>query len=84
MAVEKYGGRRMDRPVSHFTFPKAAANDVVRPIHAKEMPLLLTTVDGWDTWFMGSVDEAVALQKQLPNEMLRLVATGETKRPSAG
>jgi hypothetical protein len=33
---------------------------------------------------MGSVDEAVALQKQLPNEMLRLVATGETKRPSAG
>jgi putative SOS response-associated peptidase YedK len=56
----------------------------VRPIHAKEMPLLLTTVDGWDTWFMGSVDEAAALQKPLPNEMLRLVATGETKRPSAG
>jgi len=44
---------------------------VVRPIHAKAMPVLLTTADEWDTWLTGLVDEATALQRPLSNAALR-------------
>jgi putative SOS response-associated peptidase YedK len=60
-----------------FSFLTTESNDVVRPIHAKPMPVLLTTDDEWDTWLNGSVNEATALQRPLPNELLRIVATGE-------
>jgi len=50
---------------------------VVRQIHAKSMPVLLTTEHEWDTWFTGSVDEATVLQRPLPKDALRVVATGE-------
>jgi putative SOS response-associated peptidase YedK len=49
----------------------------VRPIHAKAMPVLLTKQEEWDTWLTGSADEATALQRPLPNDALRVVATGE-------
>jgi putative SOS response-associated peptidase YedK len=49
----------------------------VRPIHSKAMPVLLTTAGEWKTWLTGAVDEATALQKPLPNDALRIVATGE-------
>jgi putative SOS response-associated peptidase YedK len=60
-----------------FSFLTTESNDVVRPIHAKAMPVLLTTDDEWDTWLNGAVNEATALQRPLPNELLRIVATGE-------
>jgi putative SOS response-associated peptidase YedK len=53
------------------------SNDIVRPIHAKAMPALLTAEHEWDTWLTGPADEAIALQRPLPNEKLRIVATGE-------
>lgn len=60
-----------------FAFLTTESNDVVRPIHAKAMPVLLTTPKERDTWLTGSVEEATALQRPLPNEALRIVATGE-------
>jgi hypothetical protein len=39
------------------------------------MPVLLTTEQEFDTWLDGSF--TVALQRPLPNELLRIVATGE-------
>jgi putative SOS response-associated peptidase YedK len=60
-----------------FAFLTTAANDVVRPIHAKAMPVLLTTSEEWDAWLTGSIGEATALQKPLSNDALRVVATGE-------
>jgi putative SOS response-associated peptidase YedK len=60
-----------------FAFLTTAANEVVRPIHAEAMPVLLTTAEEWETWLRGSPDEAMALQRPVPNEMLRIVATGE-------
>ena len=60
-----------------FAFLMTESNDVVRPIHAKAMPVLLTTAEEWDTWLTGSIGEAVALQRPLPNDLLRIVATGE-------
>jgi putative SOS response-associated peptidase YedK len=60
-----------------FAFLTTESNEVVKPIHAKAMPVLLTHPDEWDIWLDGSIEEAVALQRPLPNERLRIVATGE-------
>jgi putative SOS response-associated peptidase YedK len=60
-----------------FAFLTTESNEIVRPIHAKAMPVLLTNPEQWDTWLTGSVEEAIALQRPLPNQMLRIVATGE-------
>ncbi len=60
-----------------FAFLTTESNDVVRPIHAKAMPVLLTMAERWDTRLTGSVEEATALQRPLPNDALWVVATGE-------
>jgi putative SOS response-associated peptidase YedK len=60
-----------------FAFLTCDANDVVRPIHAKAMPVMLTTPEGCDAWLTGTVEEAVAMQNRLPSEQLRIVATGQ-------
>jgi putative SOS response-associated peptidase YedK len=75
-----YGpGERKGETGEHqlFAFLTTESNDVVRPIHAKAMPVLLTKAVVWDTWLGGSVNEAMALQRPLPNDALRVVATGE-------
>ena len=53
------------------------ANEAVRPVHAEAMPVLLTTAGDWDTWLTRPLDEAMALQKPLPDAMLRVVAAGD-------
>ncbi|MEJ0092835.1 MAG: SOS response-associated peptidase family protein [Methylocella sp.] len=60
-----------------FSFLTTESNDVVRPIHAKAMPVLLTTPEEWDTWLEGSLDDAIALQRPLAHEKLKIVATGQ-------
>jgi putative SOS response-associated peptidase YedK len=59
-----------------------APNDVVRPVHAQAMPVVLTQ-DRFDTWLAAPVEEALALQRPLPNEKLKVVATGERKDEAA-
>jgi putative SOS response-associated peptidase YedK len=54
-----------------------ASNDVVRRIHAKAMPVLLTTEHEFDTWLDGSINDAIALERLLSNELLRIVTTSE-------
>jgi putative SOS response-associated peptidase YedK len=60
-----------------FAFLTTASNDVVRPIHAKAMPVILTKPEEFDVWLDGPVNDAIALQRPLPHELLRMVATGE-------
>jgi putative SOS response-associated peptidase YedK len=62
---------------SLFAFLTTQSNDIVRPIHAKAMPVLLTTEQEFDTWLDGTVNDAIALQRPLPNEFLQIVARGE-------
>ena len=62
-----------------YAFLTCPANDVVRPIHPKAMPVILTTSEECRTWLQGSVDDAIALQRPLPDEALRIVATGGRK-----
>jgi putative SOS response-associated peptidase YedK len=66
-----------------FAFLTTESNDLVRPTHAKAMPVLLTASQEWETWLTGSVEEAIALQRPLPNEALRIVATGDKERSGA-
>jgi putative SOS response-associated peptidase YedK len=72
-------GERRGDTAEHqlFAFLTTVANDVVRPIHAKAMPVLLTKPEEWNTWLDGPVNDAIVLQKPLPNELLRIVVTGE-------
>ena len=58
-------------------FLTTESNDIVRPVHAKAMPVVLTMAEEWDTWLTGSVEQAIALQMPLANEMMCIVATGE-------
>jgi putative SOS response-associated peptidase YedK len=60
-----------------FSFLTTEANEAVHPVHAKAMPVLLTAAGDWDTWLAGPLDEAMALQKPLPDAMLRVVAAGD-------
>ncbi|MGO8798483.1 MAG: SOS response-associated peptidase [Roseiarcus sp.] len=60
-----------------FSFLTCAPNDLVRPVHAKAMPVILTTPDEFETWLSAPVEEALALQRPLPNEALKVVATGQ-------
>lgn len=79
-AAPAYGmaGRKGDTGEHRlFAFLTTESNDVVRPIHAKAMPVLLTHPDEFDTWLEGSIGEAIALQRPAPNELLRIVAKGE-------
>lgn len=56
-----------------FGFLTTEPNDVVRPIHAKAMPVLLTDEDEWRAWLTAPVDEALRLQRPLPTEIMRIV-----------
>lgn len=60
-----------------FAFLTTAPNDVVKPIHAKAMPTMLTTQAECDLWLSGSAGEALALQRPLDSTRLKIVASGE-------
>jgi putative SOS response-associated peptidase YedK len=59
-----------------YSFLTTEANDDVRPIHAKAMPVVLAP-DEWDTWLTAPVDDALKLQRPLPNGAIRVVARGD-------
>jgi putative SOS response-associated peptidase YedK len=59
-----------------FAFLTTEANNVVRPIHAKAMPVILTA-ETWDTWLEADVTTALKLQQPFPAERLAIVATGQ-------
>ena len=62
-----------------FGFLTTEANAVVAPIHSKAMPVILTEPEDWETWLTAPVGEAMALQRPLSDDRLRIVAKGETR-----
>jgi putative SOS response-associated peptidase YedK len=60
-----------------FSFLTCEPNDVVRPVHGKAMPVMLTTAAEWDLWLEGQTADALTLQRPLPADMLAIVAAGQ-------
>lgn len=59
-----------------FAFLTTEPNAEVGAIHPKAMPVILTTRNEVETWMTGPSDEALKLQRPLPDGALRIVARG--------
>jgi putative SOS response-associated peptidase YedK len=60
-----------------FGFLTTEPNAVVAPIHPKAMPVILTTTEEVDLWLSADAPKALELQRPLPYDVLRIVASGE-------
>jgi putative SOS response-associated peptidase YedK len=72
------GGPRPVTNVRNTKVPTGAtteSNALVRPIHAKAMPVMLCDPEARDVWLTGSVEEALEFQRPLSAERLEIVAT---------
>jgi putative SOS response-associated peptidase YedK len=59
-----------------FAFLTTEPNAEVGAIHPKAMPVILTTPDEVETWMTAPPDDALKLQRPLPDGSLRIVARG--------
>jgi putative SOS response-associated peptidase YedK len=66
-----------------YGFLTTAANSVVPPIHKKAMPVILRTAEECNAWLTADPAEALKMQRPLPDDALKIVATGEKEDPPA-
>lgn len=80
-----WSGVRGKEDATHllFAFLTTEANDLVAPIHAKAMPVMLTG-DEIDVWLEAPTDEALSLAKPFPAERMKIVLSGPKEDPGGG
>ncbi|MET0183806.1 MAG: SOS response-associated peptidase family protein, partial [Caulobacterales bacterium] len=54
-----------------FAFLTTEPNDIVGPIHAKAMPVILAGEAAQRAWLEAPVEEALAMQAQYPSDRMR-------------
>jgi len=59
-----------------YAFLTTEPNGVVSAVHSKAMPVILTGAV-FDAWLTAPIEEALAMQRPAPEELLRVVARGE-------
>lgn len=65
-----------------FGFLTTDPNAEVRAVHPKAMPVILTTPREIDAWMTAPTEEALTLQRPLPDGALRIVARAMKKDDS--
>jgi putative SOS response-associated peptidase YedK len=64
-----------------FGFLTTDPNAEVAPIHPKAMPVILTTAEEIETWLTAPTEQALKLQRPLPDGSLKIIARGEKEDP---
>ncbi len=66
-----------------YAFLTTSPNELVRPIHPNRMPVMLVGDEAQETWLKGSPDEAFALARPYPPDMMKIVLKGSAKMDGA-
>ena len=61
-----------------FAFLTTEPNAIVKPIHPKAMPVILTKRDEIETWLTSPTADAMKLQRPLPDDALRIVGAAKS------
>jgi putative SOS response-associated peptidase YedK len=75
-----YGSKKEPNVGEHllFSFLTTEPNDVVRPVHAQAMPLILRDEDARTEWLTASADQVKAIQSRpLSNDALEIIGDDE-------
>lgn len=67
--------------ISLYGFLTCEPNDVVGSIHMKAMPVILTTPAEVEMWLTAPKEEAISLQRPLPDGALKIVSVGPGEDP---